>query len=211
MSEKLIINTNLLRKESEFQTGSCVVEKAIAVPHAEFDELKRHPLRDNRLIAENADMMYCDKDGSYHCLLIYDQERGDGLLIESEGMAYARYAQYIPRARELVERQRSPEISLTNSENRLLNLLGEMAERIANAVQHGYSDFTIDDVLQDLDCGFDEVKEMMTHTVAQKLSKMDGIGSVDVSDLDIPFQPDISVKMESSEELSEEPEISMTM
>ena len=211
MSEKLIINTNLLRKKSEFQTGSCIVEKAIAVPHAEFDELKRHPLRDNRLIAENADMMYCDKDGSYHCLLIYDQERGDGLLIESEGMAYARYAQYIPRARELVERQRSPEISLTNSENRLLNLLGEMAERIANAVQHGYSDFTIDDVLQDLDCDFDEVKEMMTHTVAKKLSKMDGIGSVDVSDLDIPFQPDISVKMESSEGVSEEPEISMTM
>ena len=211
MSEKLIINTNLLRKESEFKTIPCVVEKAIAVPHAEFDELKRHPLRDNRLIAENADMMYCDKDGSYHCLLIYDQERGDGLLIESEGMAYARYAQYIPRARELVERQRSHEISLTNSENRLLNLLGEMAERIANAVQHGYSDFTIDDILQDLDCDFDEVKEIMTHTVAQKLSKMDGIGSVDVSDLDIPFQPDISVKMESSEELSEEPEISMTM
>ena len=155
MSEKLIINTNLLRKESEFKTIPCIVEKAIAVPHAEFDELKRHPLRDNRLIAENADMMYCDKDGSYHCLPIYDQERGDGLLIESEGMAYARYAQYIPRARELVERQRSPEISLTSSENRLLNLLGEMAERIANAVQHGYSDFTIDDVLQDLDCDFD--------------------------------------------------------
>ena len=211
MSEKLIINTNLLRKESEFRTRSCVVEKAIAVPHAEFDELKRHPLRDNRLIAENADMMYCDKDGSYHCLLIYDQKQGDGLLIESEGMAYARYAQYIPRARELVERQRSPEISLTNSENRLLDLLGEMAERIANAVQHGYSDFTIDDVLQDLDCDFDEVKEMMTHTIAKKLSKMDGIVSVDVSDLDIPFQPDISVKMESSEGVSEEPEISMTM
>lgn len=164
MSEKLIINTNLLRKKSKFQTGSCVVEKAIAVPHAEFDELKRHPLRDNRLIAENADMMYCDKDGSYHCLLIYDQERGDGLLIESEGMVYARYAQYIPRARELAERQRSPEISLTNSENRLLNLLGEMAERIANAVQHGYSDFTIDDVLQDLDCDFDNVKKFELQT-----------------------------------------------
>lgn len=211
MSEKLIIHTNLLHKESEFRTKSCIVEKATAVPHAEFDELKRHPMQDNDLIAENADLMYCDSDGIYHCLLIYDQEQGDALLIESEGAAYARSAQYIPGVKELVERQRSPEISLTNSENRLLNLLGEMAERIANAVQHGYSDFTIDDVLQDLDCDFDKVKEMMTHTVAKKLSKMDGIGSVDVSDLDIPFQPDISVKMESSEELSEEPEISMTM
>ena len=104
MNEKLTINANLIRKESEFRTKSCVVEKAIAIPHAEFDELKRHPLRDHRLIAENADLMYCDNDNNYHCLLIYDEKQGDGLLIESEGMAYARYAQYIPGAKELVDR-----------------------------------------------------------------------------------------------------------
>ena len=102
MSDKLIINTNLLRKESEFRNQSCVVEKAIAVSHAEFGELKRHPLRDNDLIVENADLMFCDSDDNYHCLLIYDEEHGDGLLIESEGTAYARYAQYISRAKELV-------------------------------------------------------------------------------------------------------------
>ena len=175
MREKLIINANLLRKESEFRTKSCVVEKAIAVSHDAFENLKRHPLRDHRLIAENADLMYCDKDGNYHCLLIYDQKQGDGLLIESEGMAYARYAQYIPGAKELVDRQQSHEISLTNSEKKILNLLSEIAERIVNAVQHGYKDFTIDDVLQDLDCDFNEVKTMMTHAVAQKLSQMDGI------------------------------------
>lgn len=211
MSEKLIINANLLRKESEFRTKACMVEKAIAVSHGEFEYLKRHPLRDHRLIAENADLMYCDKDGNYHCLLIYDQKQGDGLLIESEGMAYARYAQYIPGAKELVDRQQSHEISLTNSEKKILNLLSEIAERIVNAVQHGYKDFTIDDVLQDLDCDFNEVKTMMTHAVAQKLSQMDGIASVEVSNLDIPFQPDISVKMENGEEISEKPEISMTM
>lgn len=55
MKEKLIINANLLRKESEFRTKSCVMEKAIAVSHAEFDELKRHPLSDNALIDENVD------------------------------------------------------------------------------------------------------------------------------------------------------------
>lgn len=55
MSQKLIINTNLLRKESEFRTKSCVVEKATAVSHGEFEYLKNHPLRDNDLIAE-----YCE-------------------------------------------------------------------------------------------------------------------------------------------------------
>lgn len=211
MSEKMIINANLIRKESEFRTKSCVVEKTIAISHAEFDDLKRHPLRDHRLIAENADLMYCDNDDNYHCLLIYDQEQGDGLLIESEGTSYARYAQYIPRAKELVESHQNPEITLTNSEKKLCNLLDEMAERIANFVRHGYRDFTIDDVLKDLNCDFNEVKDMMSHAVAQKLSTMDGIASVEVSNLDIPFQPDISVNMENSGDISEEPEISITI
>ena len=103
MNEKLIINTNLLRKESEFKIQSCVVEKAIAVSHAEFDDLKRHPLQDNDLIAENTDLMYCDCEDIYYCLMIYDEEQGDGLLIEAEGSSYARYAQYIPNAKLLYE------------------------------------------------------------------------------------------------------------
>ena len=47
--------------------------------------------------------MYCDRDDIYHCLLIYDKQQGDGLLIESEGAPYARYAQYIPNAKLLYE------------------------------------------------------------------------------------------------------------
>ena len=193
MNEKLVINTNLLRKESEFRTKSCVAEKAIAVSHDEFEYLKRHPLRDHRLIAEYADLMYCDGDGIYHCLLIYDQEQGDGMLIESEGASYARYAQYIPRAKELVEKHQNPEMSLTNSEKQLCDLLSELAERIADAVRQGCRDFTIDDVLQKLNCDFNEVKDMMTHAVAQKLSQIDGISSVEVSTLEVPFQPDMTV------------------
>ena len=103
MSEKLIINANLLRKESEFRTKSCVVEKAIEVSHAEFYNLKSHPLHDNDLITEHSEMMFCDDDGVYHCLLIYDKENGDGLLIEFEGSPYARYAQYVPNAKLLYE------------------------------------------------------------------------------------------------------------
>ena len=64
--------------------------------------------------------MYCDSDDNYHCLLIYDKEQGDGLLIESEGTAYARYAQYISGAKELVESHLYSEISLTNGEKKLI-------------------------------------------------------------------------------------------
>lgn len=56
MNEKLVINANLLRKEPEFGTRVCVVEKAEAVTHEKFEHLKRHPMQDNDLIAENTDL-----------------------------------------------------------------------------------------------------------------------------------------------------------
>ena len=112
MKEKLIIHTHLIRKPSppELSASACAVEKAVPVSHETFQNLREHPLRDNPIIQEYADiMMYCD--GIYHCLLIYDQEQGDGLLIESEGAFYARYAQYVPYAKAILAQyeQQNPE------------------------------------------------------------------------------------------------------
>lgn len=103
MNEKLIINTNLLRKEPDFRTTVCIIEKVIAVSHDQFDNLKRNPLKENDMINDNVDLMYYDSDDNYHCLLIYDKEQGDGLVVESEGFNYLRYAQHIPNAKLLYE------------------------------------------------------------------------------------------------------------
>ena len=102
MNEKLIINTNLLRKEPEFKTYTCMVEKAVPVPTEEFERLKHSPMCNNHLISDNLNSMWYG-NGVHHCLLIYDKQQGDGLLIESEGADYARYAQYIPNAKLLYE------------------------------------------------------------------------------------------------------------
>ncbi len=102
MNEKLIINTNLLRKEPEFKTYTCVVEKAVPVPTEEFERLKHAPMCNNDLISENLNSMWYG-NGVHHCLLIYDKQQGDGLLIESEGAPYARHAQFIPNAKLLYE------------------------------------------------------------------------------------------------------------
>ena len=213
MNNKFIINANLLRKESEFKTQTCVVEKAVAISHSEFDELKSHPLHDNELIAENVDLMYCDKDGNYHCLLVYDSQNGDGLLIESEGASYARYAQYISGAKELVKSYQNPEISLTNGEKKLHELLSETADRIEVFSNLDYSEFSFDDILKDLGCDFDEVKKMLVESAAEMLNRKNNIRSVKINNLDIPFQPEISVEIEkeNSEDLSEESTIDMIM
>ena len=97
--EQLILNTSLVRKEPAFEVRPCVVEKAIGISHKEFEHLRTHALEDNDIIAKNKGNMWFGADDKYHCLLVYDNEQGDGLLVESEGYSYARYAQYIPQAK----------------------------------------------------------------------------------------------------------------
>ena len=97
--EQLTINTSLVRKEPVFEVRPCVVEKAIGISHNEFEHLRTHALEDNDIIAKNKGNMWFGADDKYHCLLVYDNDQGDGLLVESEGYSYARYAQYIPQAK----------------------------------------------------------------------------------------------------------------
>ena len=101
--EQLIINTSLLRKEPALEAVPCVVEKAVGISHSEFENLRKNTLKDNDLIARNKGNMWFGTDDRYHCLLVYDKEQGDGLLVESEGYDYARYAQYIPQAKIIYE------------------------------------------------------------------------------------------------------------
>lgn len=118
-NSKLIINAKLLRKEPEFETDYCIVERAVGVDHDEFQNLKEAPYLDNQIIADNKNIMYCDKDKVFHCLLIYDEEQGDGLIIESEGYEYARYAGYVPNAKLLYEshvQTQSQEMKLESTE-----------------------------------------------------------------------------------------------
>ena len=97
--EKLTLNTTLVRKQVAFETGPCVVEKVEAVSHAEFENLRMNALKYNDIIRRNKGCMFYGADNCFHCLLVYDKDQGDGLLIEAEGYNYARLAQYIPQAK----------------------------------------------------------------------------------------------------------------
>jgi len=90
------------RKASEFPARDCVIEKIVELPESEYRSFKAAPLRDMSFIAENTDLMYQDANGIYHCLLAMGEGCSDGILIESEGSDYARYASFFPGAREFV-------------------------------------------------------------------------------------------------------------
>ena len=104
--EKLTINVPYLeRKATTFNTVACVVEKVIPVDHYRFRQMRSYPMQDYMEISDNIDCMF-KEDGNYHCLLIFDKEKGDGLLVESEGFSYFRYAQYIPQAKLIWEQHK---------------------------------------------------------------------------------------------------------
>ena len=111
-SDKLVLNTSLERKPTELAVNGCIIEKAIPVSHRMFETITKAPLRDEPLIAENKDIMYFDsKYNKYHCLLIYDKEFGDGIVVESEGSNYARYAQYVPQAKTIYDHYRATHLN----------------------------------------------------------------------------------------------------
>lgn len=76
---------------------------------------------------------------------------------------------------------------ITESEKRLLDTISSVADRIATFAHLGHKDFTIEDVLKDLDCDFDDIKELIRNAVAEKLNAKPDISSVEASDLDIPL------------------------
>ena len=103
MADKLILNANMICKADRFVPKKCAVEKVIEVSHEEFRHFIENPTGRNYYLPQYKDLMGF-YDGSFHCVLFVDDKSGDGLLINSEGADYARYSQYIPNAREIIQR-----------------------------------------------------------------------------------------------------------
>ena len=88
-------------RKPQFHLRNFVIEKTIWIPKEEFASMLGNPMEDKDFIADNKDLMYPDFYGIYHCLLVMAEGRTDGILIESVGYDYARYASYVPDATAL--------------------------------------------------------------------------------------------------------------
>lgn len=99
------INVPFRRKDKEIETSPCVVGKTVELSADWFDHFSENLLNDYDFILENTDCMYEDTDGVSHCLLVLGKGRDDGILVESEGSAYARYSAFVPNARQLLRQE----------------------------------------------------------------------------------------------------------
>ena len=100
----------IFERKPDFCFTDFIVEGAVTVPETIFSDLLAHPMEKRDFIAEHGQQMRKDSSGVRHCLLVMGEGRPDGLLVDSEGAEYARYAAYVPEATAL----RYPSLSKTN-------------------------------------------------------------------------------------------------
>lgn len=192
--KKLKFNSTLNHKQSDYKTHEIIVEKVITLYDRSFSELKDHPLRDDPYIAENRDLMYIDNNDVAHCLLMVDYDSGDGILVESEGMSYARKSQFIPNAKALVENN-----ELTASERKLHNSLKKIVDHIAELAHCGEKSFVFDELLEKSDL---YLKSLLRDSVVTMLQEREDIKMAESHSIDVDFQLDITVEAKPTQELT---------
>lgn len=88
--EDLITWDKVAKLRSQF-----IIEKTIELEKAEFDNFANDLFADLDCIKENVELMQIDKNGIRHCILVKVRGETGGILVESEGYSYARYAAYL--------------------------------------------------------------------------------------------------------------------
>lgn len=98
------MKVNFVRKPTPneiYPQDEFVIEKTIKISPYEFEDMLKNPLNDREYIKENKDLMYNDELGCLHCIFVYSDGHEYGILIESEGSDYPRYA--APLHKDLVK------------------------------------------------------------------------------------------------------------
>ncbi len=89
------------RKEVCFEPSECEIEKVIYLSDSDFARFQQTLLDNYDFLHENADLMRVE-NGVTHCLLVVGETFEDGILVNSEGSDYARYAAYFPNAKSFL-------------------------------------------------------------------------------------------------------------
>lgn len=170
------INARFMRKEPDFEAKPCVVEKVIRLSGAEYDSFARSMLMDQDFIHDNIDSMYHDSSGKLHCLMVVGEGRPDGILVDSSGYDYARYAALVPGAGETLPAMRFPALAELNRKLELL--VDHIAEQVSDKV---IFDEPANINLEDLEAQFNiTLDENMLETVFDMLASIPEIGDVEI-------------------------------
>ncbi len=94
------MKTNFIRKPTPEQIipqDAFFIEKVVSIDSDLFECFIRDPLSDYDFIKDNLSLMYCDEHEVFHCIYVTSENHDYGILVESEGYHYARYAAFLPK------------------------------------------------------------------------------------------------------------------
>lgn len=131
------VNVPLRRKDAEIETTPCEIEKTLELTTEDFDDFTQNLLSDYDFIRDHLNEMYRDENGISHCLLVLGKGREDGILVESEGSAYARYSAFLPNARRLLRQEQKYEPVLRDFCDRMQTVMEEIVRTAPMLQQDG--------------------------------------------------------------------------
>ena len=109
----LKLHAFLNRKPSSLLPPPCQVEAVVELDAVSFENLLQRPMDDQPQITAHKSLMRCE-EGVEHCVLFLGEGSQDGVLVNSEGYDWARYAAFIPGARMIANSHLEQGISLRN-------------------------------------------------------------------------------------------------
>lgn len=78
------------------ETSPFFICKRVELEDKDFNDFCDSLLKDRDFIAENKSVMGFDK--AYYCILVYNKNSEDAILVESEGYNYARYTALVKKS-----------------------------------------------------------------------------------------------------------------
>ena len=90
-TEKLKLNAMMWRKPETLEPLSYQVSEVIVVSDAEFRNIMKEPLKDREYLS--------GRHGEDTCVLLLSNSGDDGILVDTQGCNYPRYATFIPKAK----------------------------------------------------------------------------------------------------------------
>ena len=97
-------------REPEILAPPWEIVHTVELPPGEFRKFKEDLLQAQPFIMEHANDLYVDNSGLTHGMLVLCEGIDDGILVNSEGFAYDRYAAYLSGARTLSLMNRYPSL-----------------------------------------------------------------------------------------------------
>lgn len=98
----LIFNATFRRKEVDIEPEKCKVTKVVELSESDYNYFSKHLLNNYDFILENRDCMGYEDDVRC-CMLVLSENSNDGILVDAQGSAYARYVSFLPEARKIID------------------------------------------------------------------------------------------------------------